>query len=626
MSSTKDPPPTAPIQTTDPAQDKNLIRIYDSYGQEFLITREEWRKNVLPDSLKKAWNDPDNLYSIIVSALKDGFYSDIVNAAKQLYKIEPQHMRSACVLGIVLIEEGQLDKAENVFRDFMAKYGEDGVILNNLAKIYVERKDDAKAEEILWHGLEVDPNQDNAVGWYEQIYRERGGEQVSREALKRIAALPGSWRAQLWLARAALQSQHLDQALAYYHESLSRIGKEVPADLLMQMSGDLGRQGYLGELLQLTKSYFVAEKHGLQVGNNLIKAHLDLGEIEAARQIINQLYAVKRPDWKDTLSFWDQEIAKASLTVSGMGDKQPLTGGVMSIEGPIWLSSSSPAVKLFPESSREEPSICFFGSSAETAKHIEEVQHQLSDAPGRMSRILPLFLTEQVYFKSKSQVQTLIPVVKEEAIKGFVLYGISLKDQDIISYALQGPIKSDYVIITHLKTQAEPWVVELRLVRTIDGKCLANLSTSFMSAKPEEGIIELGEKVVSLLANQAHINLQTSPPFYQVPESSYFSSYLTRLEQLLAVRCSAADAISGEDFLYGEREMIDGNLQLCLAYPKNVTVRLLLAQTLLSMKKVRPDILPEYIEKITLLQEKKPLDDPAHGILESMLKKVWKHD
>ncbi len=285
------------------------------------ITKEEWRTEVLPSTIQSNWNAPDQLYGAIVSSLNDGFRADVVKAAEQLYNIDYQPVRSTTVWGIVLMEEGRLDEAEKVYQTFISKHGENGTILTNMAKIFAKRKNDSKAEEILWHALEIDPNQDNGLGWYYAIHLERGGDKAGLDALHNIASLPGSWRAQLWLARYALQAHNLEEAIKLYQECLSRVTKPVPTDPLMQMSGDLGKIGHLTELLKLCEPYFMPEIHGLQVGNNIIKAHLDLGQIEAASQILNQLYTLKRPDWQQSLSFWDTEIAKKRLTKLGQKEE-----------------------------------------------------------------------------------------------------------------------------------------------------------------------------------------------------------------------------------------------------------------------------------------------------------------
>jgi hypothetical protein len=77
------------------------------------------------------------------------------------------------------------------------------------------------------------------------------------------------------------------------------------------------------------------------------------------------------------------------------------------------------------------------------------------------------------------------------------------------------------------------------------------------------------------------------------------------------------DAAKSE-FISGEHEIIDGNIQLCLACPGNATVRVLLAQTMLTMKKVRRDILPNFRDKIQRLQKDHPLLEPANGVVQRM--------
>jgi Tetratricopeptide repeat. len=611
------PPKQVPA---DPSNDPNMIRVYDAYGREMFIPKQEWRTKVLPGTIKTNWNNPDQLYGVIFVALNDGFFADVLDAAKQLQRIDPDPTRAACVYGIVLMKNDRLNEAERVFRLHLEKHGEDGSILTNLAKVYSARNDHQKADEILWHALEVDPNQDNGMGWYFAIQREPDGEQAAWEALRRVAAIPGSWRAQLWLARLALENHKPEEAQAVYQDVLARVTKPVPTDLLMQMSGDLGNAGHLPEILQLVEPYFDAPAHGLTVGNNLIKAHLDLGHLDAARRILDQLYALKRMDWQQHLSFWDTEIAKARVGTTQVDQKASMKVAMLTGEGTVWLKRLSPAAELFPAKSSDALVIAFLGSSAEMATNSKRIEQQLANTQGRLSRSIPLFLAEQVEFNSSARTQSLVPWITEPS-GGFVLSGGAWKDEDAANYSLQGQIKCDYIITCHLKTQAEPWILELRLVRSIDGKCLGNLCGSFPSAEPQQAIPGIARQLLTLLAQQAEVEIQAPPPSYQVPAGANFPYYLLRLEQLLAVRCGGIDGVQA-GFLNGEREIIDGNIQQCLACPDNVGTRILLAETLKAMKNVRPDILPEFKDKIESLQKEKPLAEPAHSVVQRIINDV----
>jgi tetratricopeptide (TPR) repeat protein len=608
-----DPARTA-APSTDPANDPNMIRVYDGYGRELFISREDWRTNVLPGSIKEAWNKPDRLYDIIVGALNDGLREDVVAAAKHLYKIDSNASRTACLWGVVLMEEGRLAEAEDVFRGYLSQHGDDGYILSNLAKVYFRKKEAAKAEETLWHALEVDPNQQNGLQWYEAIHRERDGEAAGQDALRRIAALPTSWRAQLWLARSALQSRYLDVALAHYRESFARAGNPVPTNLLMQVSGDLGNAGHLPELLALTEPHFDPTAHGIAVGNNLIKAHLDLGQIEAAARILDQLYALKRPDYQQTLSFWDTELAKARLEPAPAAPAR-LEMTLLTIDGAIWLTDESPAAELFPAKTKDAPLISFLGSSAEQATNAKKIEAQLAETSGRISRALPLLLAERVEFLSTARARTLVPLIKGRP-GGFVLSGVAWSNEDAADYARRGDAPSDYVVVTHSMTQSEPHRIVLRLVRTIDARCVAQLGTNLLPAEPKRAVDDLSTELLSQLGSENIATRAPRPELYDPPDGTELWFYLIRLEQLLAVR--TATTVDTE-FLSGERDIIGGNIQLCLASSKSVVARILLAQTLATMKRVRPEIIVEFREKIALLQKENPLDSMPHAIVQRIL-------
>ena len=153
----------------DLRKDPNQIQVFDKFGQEMFIEKEKWRTDILPGAIRDHWDKPDELYGVIFGALNDGFRSDVVAAAKRLYAIDSNPSRGSCVWGIVLMEEGRLDEAERIFRKYLSRHGEEGSVLTNLAKVYARQNDNSRAEQILWHALEVEPYTGNAgdkrPGW-----------------------------------------------------------------------------------------------------------------------------------------------------------------------------------------------------------------------------------------------------------------------------------------------------------------------------------------------------------------------------------------------------------------------------------------------------------------------------
>jgi len=165
----------------------------------------------------------------------------------------------------------------------------------------------------------------------------------------------------------------------------------------------------------------------------------------------------------------------------------------------------------------------------------------------------------------------------------------------------------------YLRTTREPWTLELRLVRTIDARCLGTVTAPLTLADPEPGLRQASRDLLALLHTEADYDPAPPPPLYHLPTGADFGPCLLRLEQLLAVRCSGMDGVPAATFLSGTREILDGNLQLCLNQPDNVVARLILVQTLQRMKKVLPDVVQEYREKVLRLQREKPLP-PESGI------------
>ncbi|HUB68336.1 MAG TPA: tetratricopeptide repeat protein, partial [Candidatus Methylacidiphilales bacterium] len=511
-------------------QGPKMIRLFDEYGREVQMTREEWRTKVLPLNLKKAWDQPDGLYRMIVSALNDGFRADVIEASRRLYQIDSDPVRGALIWGVVLREEDRWDEAEKVFQEVTSRCGEKSIIFANLARVYAKRGNEAKAEELLWHALELDPNQPNAMGWYEASLRERGGKEAGLEALRRVAALPGSWRARLWLARAELEGRRLDGALALYQEALALAPSPVPADLLMQMSGDLGNNGHVPEIITLCEPHFSTAHHGLQVGNNLIKAHLDLGQLDAAGQILNQLYALKRPDWQQSLSYWDTAIAQARVELNNPPPSN-LRMEMVVLKGPVWLREGSPALSLFSPKEAGSPVVAFLGSSINTGE--TQTKQTLSDTAGRISRALPLFLAEQIHLTTSGVGLAVTPWVTDGGGgSGFAVSGVAWKADEYCDRARETEPKADYLVAFHIGATEEPWKVEATVYRTIDRAVLDSARANFTSAQPETAFVYLAQEVCAILQREAGLG-PVANPLYQTPPGADFPFYLLRLEQAL---------------------------------------------------------------------------------------------
>jgi len=418
----------------------------------------------------------------------------------------------------------------------------------------------------------------------------------------------------LQIARAALKSGDVQTAISLYQESLDRVARPAPVDLLMQMSGDLGNAGQLREIVQLVGPHFDAASHGLRVGNNLIRAQVELGQTDAARQVLNQLFALNRLDYKEHLGYLDMQIAKARLAAAPVDPQAKLNVTLLTIAGPIWLKPDSRARDLFRVIPADSATVYFLGSTAAHDIKPAGIQHQLSDAPGRLSRALPLFLAEQVDLASGLHVNTLVPWVMEPA-GGFVVSGVPWSDADAITYSAQADKKGAYVVISHLAEKSGMWTATLRLVRLADGQCIGELAESFAIATPGDAIQSLARRFLEILCGAIAAQRQPFPPMYTTITDTNLPTYLLRLEQLLATRCSSMPGVPPE-FLNGEREIIDGNIQLCLSNPGSANIRILLAQTVLAMKRIRPDVVSEFADRIRMLQKEHPLTQPAQELVQ----------
>jgi tetratricopeptide (TPR) repeat protein len=602
-------------------KDDDGIRIFDAYGREMVIPKAEWREKVLLNHIKKVWDQPDELYSVIIQSLNDGFALDMVGPAEHLAKIESGSDRAAVVLSAVYCENKRYSDSKRVLKKYLMTGPESSAVFAQLARVGFAQGDKAQARKHLSKALDLNPNNESAFALCLQKVREENGDAASLSELRRLAGIRGSWRAQVLLARDALAKRDLEEALSFYDVAVKNANRPLPADMLMQISGDLGNNGYLPEILNLVSPHFDVVLHGIQVGNNLIKANLDLGRLGPARELLDRLYAQQRPDWKKTLAFWDTELAKAHASTAPSQSDTTLAISMIVGDGPIWLPDDSMAAELFPAHTGQLPCIAFLGSTAEVGADAQRSVHQLSDTPGRISRALPAYFAETIRFNCHAKVRVMLPLLCGDH-PAFILGSVPWSDAEAAQHSRGGNEPADFVAISHIKISGDQWRVEVRVVRTIDSEFIGAAACEFVEANAAAAICQLGNDLIALLVRLAEFEQCQVPDYYRAPAGDKLPLYLIRLEQLMAVRCSSVEGIA-DSFLTGEREIVDGNLHLCLAESSNTIPRLVLLHTLKRLKDTRPHVVSEYREKVLLLQKDNRLPQPAQGILDRMVAELY---
>jgi tetratricopeptide (TPR) repeat protein len=581
------------------ARDEPVIRVYDQFGRTVSIGRETWRRDVLLPNLAANRDNPDELYDLVANALNDGFAADVLESARRLAADDPQPPRGATVLGATLLQLRDFAAARQVLEQALARHPDDPYLLAQLARA-VEHSDPARAGELAWRALALAPNEEFALDWLIANVRAKGGEAAVRAAYARAAQLPGSWRAQLWLARLALDAGDLAGATRLYEEALGR-ATPVPGDLLMQLSGDLGNRGHTQLLLELTRPRFDLDVHGLPVGNNLIRAYLEVGMLAEARALLEQLFAKQRPDWREHLMFWEQKLDDAEQRYGEVSG--PLEVVVMRLDQPVWSRGVLGFENVLPAKAPSAPRIqfvCASGEAAADAGTEGKVVSQPTNELGRIARALPMFLAEEIFLRCNARTAFLLPWMKQG---GFIL---SAKPWTrAFLPADQAP--PDILVFMHVDATHSPWLVRVTIEQPLRPEARpVLLEQAFELRTAARDSLTLLNDVVTRVTILLALRREDGEPGLATPGDDLIPGYLTGIEQALAVGL-AARMPGSAPFLHQERAIFDHLFDVALYGAGQVRPRMLLVNALENEARRRPDIVREYLGRLALLQERHPL-------------------
>lgn len=206
------------------------------------------------------------------------------------------------------MKNGRYQDAKDLFDNYIDKNGESGVIYVNYAKIFAELKDEKKAEELLLKSLKLDPNIDNAVQWWGAIHHERNGEKGFLESMKQLSDIKGSWRPQLWLVQDYLKNKSIDMAKKYIKDILEISSNN--SDALYMISGELGKNGYLNEVLEYIVPVYKPEIHGPMPALNILRTYLEIKDKKSGIDLLSRIMSFNWQPYNEHWNYYKSEFNK----------------------------------------------------------------------------------------------------------------------------------------------------------------------------------------------------------------------------------------------------------------------------------------------------------------------------
>jgi hypothetical protein len=234
--------------------------------------------------------------------------------------------------------------------------------------------------------------------------------------------------ARLKQAREELEFKNLAGALAIYEEVLATAGDR--ADILVTISGDLGVNGHTREIIEFIAPRYDAKRHGPATGVNLLQAYLAVRDPESAQHVLDLLFALNRAELQERLLGFSNVVADMMLLgKESTGAPAPPTGApeadasaddavrrieLVSISKPIWFYGLEKLPDLLPLKEGKLRRVAFGQLAVLGLKDFVAVMKQPEDELGRLSRGIPLWLSETLFFSTNYSSSAAVATMRRE--------------------------------------------------------------------------------------------------------------------------------------------------------------------------------------------------------------------
>lgn len=574
--------PAAPSPKGQPVGEQRLISFVDTYGRTFQVPLDQWRESVLRPNLESKWNSPDELYSLILSALGDDLVADVDGASVRLLEIDPTPERAFVIRAIVQMRLQKLDDAGATLREAIAKLGESGILLTNLAKVIDMQGDHAWAMATLDRALELDPNQDNGLGWRLAVLGEAQGEAPARAYLINLAARADAWYPQLLLGQGAIRAGQREDGLAWFDQALARAPHG--SGLMLTVTGELGRQGLLNDAVQRIAPLYDERRDDIRVGYNLLQAYLELGDAITGRALLDRLFALGQPAYAEQLQHFakafDELIAEPPKPLHHEPQIQ-----LMQLDLPPWLLGMYDMAWAAPARGANRPRIALLPLAATGESLGGHGRTGREDERGRLSRALPLLLLEQLVYGSDLEATMNLPVADGHNL---VLFSRAVGDEELEFLAREFAFAVDGEITA---LEAQRFRITYRLRKLDDFAIVQQVEREFDEAEAGDALIAITGAILSALGAATASVIEPRVPMYALP-TACTSQYVSALGQVLSLTlvCLA----NARDTLFGERNIYGWVQSLAVALPDNDPAQFMYFTALAKGRRMGSPIVDEF--------------------------------
>lgn len=540
-------PPPAPAATTAASPGAAppkpelppFVEATDAFGRRVRMSRDEYRKNVLPELVKAHGNDPDRLTAVIMQGIRDGLATEMIPAANRLTVIDKDPERALSVLGVVLRDAGEIDAAQATLQELQQKRPQSPNARVGLAMLAQQRGDEAKAESLLWEALQLDSNHADAVHCYLQMQHKAKGDAGYRAVVEQVAALPGSWRPQLWLARLDMQQGRQAEATAIYRDVLARAGHE--SDALVMAAGDLVQAQQHDLVKELIAPRFQPGRHHPHVGLALLHHLVQMQDFAAGEALLHQMYLHYGAMLGDQLQPFTAEFDRQRLQKLPPPEPLPANAkiGLYRLDRPIWCAGLEDPLWLLPKKGPECKQVFVMSLAVDGQPTLPPGRE---DELGRLTRSVPLFLAEHVWLSTPHRGTCALPMA---APGGWVVMGRPWPEEQIAAQFGDAERQNTILVTGLLRVEGDKRRIDLWAYDCAQKQRIGHAAAEGTTQELGRMLLQLlGELWPALGGPAGH-----KPP---VGDEAFWHRYAEGLAQHAALVVTQAGGMARER-LYGER-------------------------------------------------------------------------